>query len=109
MAVSIKSYSDEEGAEIARVNLTSILWNLAADFTLTRHMQIRHGVSFKYPHRFIDSGPTPDDVKWSYTPQGLAMQEWINGNISGKYSIQMYDVYFEDYDDALLCYLRFKD
>lgn len=41
-------------------------------------------------------------------PRGDAVREWLKGNIPGKYSVRSSYVFFEDYDDALLCYLRYK-
>lgn len=42
------------------------------------------------------------------TSEVIALQQWLSENVSGGYSIGPAYVSFEEYDDALLCYLRFK-
>lgn len=39
---------------------------------------------------------------------GRALRKWLNDNISGGYTIGSRHILFDDRDDALVCYLRFK-
>lgn len=86
----------------------------ARERVVTPDMEIRHVVFFENNNSnlfiaYSDFYLSDDiDIDFGYTPQGLVMQEWLEENAPGKYSIQSNYIFFEDRDDALLCYLRYK-
>lgn len=45
---------------------------------------------------------------WVETESGVEVGNWLKENTLGDYSIQANNVLFEERDDALLCYLRYK-
>lgn len=110
MSVSIKSFSDEEGDKIAEDITTSIAYNIATHMSRVDHMRIRHGVLFENINLFtrIRNATKFNVAEWGLTLEGVTVQEWLLDNAHGKYAIHMYGVFFEDHDDALLCYLRAK-
>lgn len=103
LAASMKTYNDREGIEIAKSVERRIWSNLEPESSCTAHMRVRHGVYFRHhsPHLFVNN-ELIDTIK------GFAIRTWLKGNSSGKYALQSSHVLFEDRDDALLCYLRFK-
>lgn len=108
LAISIKSFSDNEGVAISDHIEKRIAGEISSVSTRATHMQIRHGVYFKnrqYPHLFMEFS---SKLGWRDTAEGCVIREWLDGNISGKFSVQTSYVFFEDYDDALLCYLRYR-
>lgn len=71
-------------------------WGIANDvdelskYAYNANLRIQAGVYFNDPLK--------------NTPVG----QWLRENISGRYAIRENHIYFEDCDDALLCYLRYK-
>lgn len=91
MKVAMQTYTDGRGQRIAK--------------QIRSDVKIRFGV-FVGVH-FISELKNLYD--WADTPRGLDIRDWLKDNISGRYAVQPSHVYFENHDDALLCYLRFKD
>lgn len=67
-------------------------------------MRIRHGVFFNISHMFTRYA----NGKWVISKEGTPIKNWLDENALGEYSIRTSHILFEDYDDALLCYLRYK-
>lgn len=71
--------------------------------TFNERNHYRHEVAFDIRYPFYK----PSDG-WVESEGGIEVKNWLKENTLGRYSIQSRHVLFEEPDDALLCYLRYK-
>lgn len=66
-------------------------------------MRVRYGVYFD---ETVDGSCGNTLLK--HDPYRSTIRQWLVANVSGKYATQTSYVFFEEEEDAMLCYLSFK-